>query len=320
MSEKRNFSRGIKDEQSLNLAKEFFSTGIGKDISEARFDGKKAFQVCIRDGYFNIYWNGCSVLKYAPNAKQNNHMIHYKYTSEVTNSKNPYLPLNLNNETDDFVLNGWSFRKNILEPAQKGDIPGFEKYIYSGIESSGEKTLKEKKYLSQYLSTEEPMVLDLEVAFTRDRHKEPSDSVKRQFVADRMDFARLKLNDDGQPTLQLVEAKLAKDKRLRAIDDPEIMHQIKRYKDFLEEEEDNIIRAYKCVADNYLELGLLDWSNKNREHLRAFIDQPKLDTRPYLLVLGTKDQMKGRNGICHWDRLKGFFDNKDPNLDMWAKE
>ena len=317
----KEFSRGIKNEKSLELAKKFFSSGIGKDISEARFEGKKAFQICIRDGYFNIYWNGCSVLKYAPNAKQNMYMIHHKYTSEDMKTKNFYIPLDLNNEKSDFVLNGWSFRKNVLEPAQKGDIPGFEKYIYAGIEKNGEMTFKEKKYLCHYLSTvkPEPMVLDLEVAFTRKRDNDTSDLNKRPFVADRMDFARLVLKS-GRPTLQLVEAKLASDKRLRAKDAPKIMEQMERYKGFLVDEKDNIISSYKRVADNYIKLNLLDWPEVNQEHLKTFIDQAELDPQPYLLVLGTEGEMKGQKGFCHLNRLKDLFRNKYPYPEMWSKK
>ncbi len=316
---KKNFKRGIEaNKKDFRAAEDFFSSPLGRSIVEAEHEGSRAFQICIRDGYFNIYWRGCSVLKYQPNATKFKFSIHHKYlransSCQDVGSKNPYIPLHYKDDSD-LVWGNWSFNDTVLNGIQKGMIPGFEKYV-----SQSDERPDEKSFLSQYIAEVRPLLLDLEVAFTRERKPEEMVEKSRQYVADRVDFARIVIKD-GKPVLQLVEAKLANDPRLRSKNEntPKIMRQMDCYHAFIEREKSQIEDSYQRVAENYLALNLLDWSSGNLEYLKDFAKDPTLDPHPYLLVLGTAGQMQGRGNTCHCKRLKSLLKDKGyPTPEMW---
>lgn len=73
------FSRGLRN-GSFDKVNRFFQSPVGRAIIDTQFEGQPAFQICLRDNYFNVYWRGCSVLKYSPIAPNNTFLIHPKYT------------------------------------------------------------------------------------------------------------------------------------------------------------------------------------------------------------------------------------------------
>lgn len=300
----KEFRRGLQG-NAINEIDTFFKSTIGQKIKNAKYDGHSVFQTCIRDNYINIYWKGCSVLKFKPNARTNKYEIHFKYvnedyTSRGVSTKKPYVCL-------DFVENdlldktfSWSFNKNIIAPLKNGKKTALYKYS---------KREKEKAELSEYIKIEKPFLLDLEVAFSREKFVEKSG--KNKPVADRIDMARLRIRN-RIPILQLVEVKRVSDSRLRSKENkPEIMEQMNNYQHFLNNESDRILKSYKTIAKNYIKLDLLEdmpfiERKSPKNILKLFSDCGELDTSPYLLILGKRQNLNGRHRN-HWDYLNEAF-------------
>ncbi len=294
----KDFKRGIDNENVLNKAKDFFLTGIGHEIVKCSSNGNPAFQIGIRDNYFNIYWNGCSVLKYSPNAHKNRYKIHQKYVRENCLDENvDYLSL-----SDELTSESWDFKSEIIAKAQKGNIPLMSGYVKG-----------EKEDLKNYILQEKPFLLDLEVAFTRKRNAEEKKNAKREYVANRIDMARIVL-ESGHPTLQLIEVKRSKDSRLRSENTPEIILQMERYQAFIVDEYEKIKKSYSKVAENLIDLGIAPHMSaiENRtaeEILREFAKAPRIDKKPYLLVIGDTKDLDGK--IDHWQKLEKLFTKYD---------
>jgi len=310
-----NFWRGI-DEKLQEETRNFWQSKIGQDIINCEKGGHKQFQVCVRNNYFNVYWRGCSVLKYQPNAIKHVHTIHHKYLKESGN--NTYI--NLIHENDDLVCSPdnkdltcleprWRFRDKILAHAKKGEIPVVVKYAGEDI--------AEKKSLANYLERAKPCWLDLEIAFSREKEKDKV--IKRTTVADRIDLAGIKMIN-GTPTLRFVEVKVVSDPRLRAIHDPEIFGQMIRYKKFIKEQtaitgnKSGLLKSYKTLAQNMLDLGLI---HNDIDLVRLFVQEGKIDDYPHLLIIGDKSDLEiGRHGN-HWKKLCEWanrYDFPEPTL------
>lgn len=287
----RLFRRGL-DAEVEKAAKGFFTSGIGKEIVEAKHGGRPAFQVCIRDNYLNVYWRGCSVLRYEPLPEQ--FTIHLKYVkgSQSEGKNDHYIPLAFSG--NDLLSGDWSFSREILEPACSGHIPCLAPYSDRQIE---------KRNLAAFIELEKPLLMDLEVAFARRNDRTEK---KRLFVADRIDMAELVIEGES-PMLRLVEVKLAADPRLRSEGEPEIMKQMGYYREFLRTQMSKILDSYLTVAQNYKALG---FTHLDGELLKRFIERPDLHPEPHLLILGTREELRGRKS-CHWTTLLELFKNAE---------
>jgi hypothetical protein len=295
------FWRGI-DDRLQEKVKQFWQGNVGHEIINCEYGDHKQFQVCIRNNYFNVYWRGCSVLKYQPNAHKHVYTIHHKYVD--TDAEKTYVDLKFSGNDLIYEDTNWSFKDNILNPANNGNIPIVDDY--SGDEKG------EKRSLSVYIDREEPCWLDLEIAFSR---KKESDEVeKRKIVADRIDLAEIVLKDDI-PTLKFVEVKIVSDSRLRARGNPEIFRQMERYKKFIEDQKKKkgkkagLLKSYKTVAQNLLDFGLVDGRD---DLVERFVEDGDIDDYPHLLIIGDISELeKGAYGnhwgkLCEWTQKEGF--------------
>jgi len=281
---KANFYRGLNPKAVAEVGKFLDSTEIGQ-----HFKGNTDFQICIREDYINIYFRGCSILNYDPlNGKFS---IHSKYLGKTDSEK--YVGLEL--KGGDLSVDGLSLLTIANNPAKY-----FDKYICG-----------EKSSLAEYLGRRSQNLVDLEVAFTR--KKGPTEKVnKREFVANRIDLAVI--TDDLK--LQLIEVKVDTDSRLRSENDgnQEILKQMGYYDKFITCEGPDIIKSYKTVAHNILELGLAHKVcspvASAEKLLSAFLSSGTLDPTPYLLVVDTGKNPIGRKGVNHWDRLLKQFDTR----------
>lgn len=296
----KEFKRGI-NEKFYDQVKEFWSSGIGKKIIDCEYTGNKQFHVCLRKNYFNVYWRGCSVLKYRPNAKKHVYTIHYKYIGIGKPLKDdPYVDLQYSSDDLKYPGKNWSFRENILIPAEKGKIECLSDYV------KGKKNKGEKYAISYYLEQKKPCLIDLEIAFTR--RKDKYETKKREMVADRIDLARIVMKDDI-PTLQFVEVKLVDDSRLRKKNgDSEIFNQMRRYKEeLIDKQKKHLLDSYKIVAKNMLDFGL---ARNEIEWFKLFIEKGRIDDQPYLILIGDISGLTtGKYGnhwekICQWDYPK----------------
>lgn len=188
-----------------------------------------------------------------------------------------------------------------MEPAGRGEIPIINEYAKG-----------EKGGIFDYQHSEQPFLLDLEVAFARKRSagELQGKAKSRENVADRIDMARLVLEGDTL-VLKLVEVKLDNNKDLRSESEPRIMGQMSRYKQFIETQGDAILDAYKTVADTYQRLGIcrqmpiLNGLQADAV-LKMFKEHGLLDPKPYLLILGSQESLLGKKD--HWRCLCERFD------------
>jgi len=143
----------------------------------------------------------------------------------------------------------------------------------------------------------------------------------REIVADRMDMARVVLNG-GTPVLQLVEVKLDTNNCLRSNTEPRILDQMERYQDFITRQGRAIMASYRSVADIYLRLGFFRRMPplaglQAHTALKTFMEQGELDQKPYLLVLGKKNNLVGR--MDHYKHLRDYFNQRGyPVPEFWS--
>jgi len=326
--EKHQFYRGlsgdIKDANSaLGKVSMFLKSPLGKFFLEKE-SGVYSYQICIRDNYINIYWNGCSVLKYRPLAKKNIYSVHYKYVigenlreenMAIDISNNPYVRFVATDNFEDLILENHpnlSYKNDVLDKV--------EEKIRDENHVRGE-----KQNLADYLKEERDdiFLLDLEVAFTRERKMdEKMDIAKRNkkdvnkvrnFVADRLDMAQLEAVGDRYK-LRLVEVKRVMDPRVRKSEgNPEVASQMAKYEDFVKTEKSNIVKSYKRMAENYKDLELHRMfpilKGKTPSYvLDKFIEYPGVFEQPHLLLIGPEAQitneLKGNQYRDHFEVLR----------------
>lgn len=286
------FKRGL-DQKWLDSVKIFLDSGPGRLM--AKFEDSKghSYQICIRDNYINTYWKGCSIVKYNPRARSNFYETHMKYLGHKSNS---YAKLEMRD--DDLRYKQVSLMKDILTDPDKAT----EGHVG-----------REKDASTDYIRDmkPEPFVLDLEIAFRRERDSGEMTEAGRKYVADRIDLAEIIILD-GKPLLRLVEIKLDSDSRIRAMNQrPEVLKQMKRYREFIQREKCAIRESYRTIAGNYVELDLshkfptLNGINA-KEILEDFSKSGEICDDPLLLVIGSKENMRAQKNVGisnHWDVL-----------------
>jgi len=289
------FRRGIKKgSKAYSLSKDFFSTSLGEQLLS-----NTQFKICIRNNYFNIYWNGCSILKYSPLARVHIYNIHHKYVGiKRPTPNNPYVDLSpkYNNDTlCDLIYGDWSFSKEILGTDRNGQMSSrVEEYIKGGSEDS------EKKNLSQYLKANNPCWLDLEVAFSRKSKNTKGEDI---FVADRIDLAVIEDTDTGKPVLKFIEVKMANDSRLKKKDNelPSVCEKMRIYKNsFIDDQRDSLFESYRVVAQNMIDFRL---ANDRMGLIERWIDGGVVAPYPYLLVLSAKNTLADH----HYDKIDAWM-------------
>ena len=294
------FSRGIQNgSKAYSLAKTFFSSPLGEQLRT-----NTNLNICVRKNYFNIYWNGCSVLRDSPLAKEHLYCIHHKYVVNYPPpEKNPYVDLTPRYEDDllcDLVYNDWSFSRNILGSDSNGQIcTEVEKHIKGKAEKA------EKKHISQYIEQEKPCWIDLEIAFSRRSQNKNGENI---VVADRIDLAVIDDTDNGKPVLKFIEFKMAGDSRLKKQRDelPSVCEKMRIYRDdFLSDQRDAVLRSYKLIAQNMLDFGI---TTDHTALFKKWIDEGSVDNSPYLIVLSAKDKLAVHHceKIYEWMKENGF--------------
>jgi hypothetical protein len=83
------------------------------------------------------------------------------------------------------------------------------------------------------------------------------------------------------------------------------MAQMGYYREFLTTKKPQILDSYLTIAQNYKVLGI---TQLDGEMLKRFIERPELHPEPHLLVLGTREELRGRKS-CHWTTLLELFKN-----------
>jgi len=283
------FARGL-NEPALESAAQFLSEGIGRDLL-----ARKDFQVFIRNNYIDFYWNGCRILSYKPLAAKNKYCVNSAYMLGL-NAQEAKKNISLKYSGDDLTYNDVSFRERILDDTKQCLGPWVKG---KGHDAEREKK-GEKELLYQYWeSNPQFCFLDVEIAF----------SVKSGVArprADRLDFAYL---EPESKKLVLVEAKVDTDSRLRSkAGIPPVVAKVKLYKQFLCDQEENLVHSYKRIIQNVLHLelasrfcpGLTQMDARHR--LETLVTDLSVQLTPRLLVFRSKKEWS-KNDMRHWTTL-----------------
>jgi hypothetical protein len=231
----------------------------------------------IRPGYLNVYAQGQSVFKIGSSTSSGVDRegkprveLHYKYLLK------PSLPAD--KEYVRFDGNEFYLGRKQLDPAKivQTEFTPSETVkelaaaarIYSGAEKQGVHEIAQRNH----------SVIDLEIAFTK-TDEEGNKSVPR------IDMAALH-EEDGKISVRFYEAKLASDTRLRqnSKGEPEIVGQMKKYDDFLKNNEEDIRDAYISVCRILVALGAT--VSPLVKKVRASPERLSVDTSAKLLVFG----------------------------------
>lgn len=184
--------------------------------------------IAIRDGYLNVYQNGCSLLKLTLDGERLVGETHYKYLLRADMAK-PYIPIHAG-------------MVKLPDPAtlfhaDLSDIPALKRAAaaYVGDEKAG----------VHRIVMGNPNVIDVEIAFGLEGNGTETPSTRR------IDFAALcPATDRGQ--LVFYEAKVFANKEIRAIDGnpPPVIGQIEGYRKLLAEHAPRLEHSYRAVCGN----------------------------------------------------------------------
>ena len=271
------FDRGLDDAFVELLNKEYDKDGWWRGL----VDDPQTF-FAIRNGYVNVYYRGCSLLRWdagAPTWK-----IHYKYLLRPE-IEAPYVNVGggkpiLPDDTKGFFI------ENIedLKLIKKAVAP------YAGREKTGVHEI--------ILANEN--ILDVEVASDHDR----------------IDFVALQKTDRGID-LVFFEAKHFSDSRLRGEvgKQPEVVEQVERYRCMLREEREAIRDSYWRVCKNLTELrGLAELYPKRHAMMKDVVVRQQslfINENPRLIVFGfDQDQKDGSVWKPHRQKLQEAIGKK----------
>ena len=215
--------------------------------------GNSRLFLAIRDEYINIYYCGMSVLRISKNSNQLKAFSHVKFLVDPDGS--PY-----------FEFNKDGFGIQPSTPIIFDLNSGMNRVINNAAQFASE----EKRGVHNIILSSNT-VLDIEICVPGKREN-------------RMDIAAIEQSNGGHK-LVFYEAKAFNNQELRASGNklPPVVEQISRYRNMLNDRQDEILAAYQTQIENLVALEGLPAARK--QHLRD-VGPLKLDTTPRLLVFG----------------------------------
>ena len=286
-----NFKRGLSADMVESLNEEYERDGWWT----ALVDDPQLF-IAIRNEYLNVYWKGNSLLKLFLENGRLVGQVHYKYMLRPEINGNPYLrieggKLHSANPADLF-LSDLSCVASLKRAAD----------VYTGEEKAG----VHKIVMSNH------NIIDVEIAFGTENEQSGAR------VAQRIDFAALQLESHG-PELTFYEAKMFNNPELRGKGDanPKVLTQLKKYKDFLQNCESEVIDSYRKTCGNLVSLSGVKEKFSSMNSLLTDIASGALtlsiDPDVRLAVFGyDRDQGNGKIWEPHCDKLKHGLKNLCP--------
>lgn len=248
-------------------------------------DDKEIF-LAVRKQYVNFYYRGCSLLRLNCLNGAMVGQIHYKYLLSPDYPEDSYVKLQngrfkLPHDGREMFLRNF----DCIDALKRAAKP------YAGAEKAGVHNIVHAN----------PNVLDVEIAFETDGTGEAGASALR------VDFAAIR-----DTTIVLYEAKRFDDhKALRTGNDrdPNVVEQIRTYRDLLEANRDAIVTSYRLVCRNLLSLRGVAERHPERHAMLGDIANGsrrlELDPHPWLAVFGyDADQRSGKNWRRHREKLR----------------
>ena len=245
--------------------------------------------LAVRDGYVNIYYLGCSLLKLKPGPRDVFGEVHYKYLLRPRLTTSGYVTV-VHGRPVSLAAVDKLFTQSLGETGaiKRSARP------YAGIEKAGVHDV----VLANW------NVVDVEVAFSAGSDDESEKS------APRVDFAVLQRRH-RHVEIVFFEAKDFTNSELRAkgVADPKVFGQIETYGGLLRERHDEVVASYRRVCENLLNLrGLCKRHPQRHELLKGIVDGStplKVNTEPRLVVFGfDADQSAGKVWKRHRDKLR----------------
>ncbi len=216
----------------------------------------------IRDNYINVYRRGCSLFKIGRDGKNGplKFSTHPKYLIDPDLS-NP-VPLRLES-------GGWEFKVKEITPLIEqyegsktlGKMKRAAKYYAGG----------EKKGVHAVICDLENNVIDTEITFD---HEEQD----QQKTTQRIDIACFE-EVESSIRLRFWEAKLYGNGEIWRSKD-NVVDQVTRYRDKLQERRDDVLESYHLVASNLVEIA--KWSDGHRK-LGGLVEEVAEKKRPIVL-------------------------------------
>ena len=217
-----------------------------------------------KDNNINVYFQGGSVVKlhYCSKHKKIQAFTHRKY---LYGNGTGYAECSLDNDLETIINN----------------IPN----MYSGKKGYEKENLSEKYIQSQYIINYHSNYIDSEFAY------------KDNLFDIRVDLIKC-INGE----LQFVELKTIDDNRMlkRNDDNPEVVEQVKAYKEFIQKYKEEIIEYYKKIWTIKKELGLITPEKR----------PSSLAEKPLLLIFNRWTKSTSRRDE-HTSRMEEILKNKD---------
>ena len=250
--------------------------------------------VAIRHNYLNVYYRGCSLARISLDGGEIVAETHYKYLLKPL-LKRPYVRA-LGGE---FQLSDcWPTGFDEVFTSELADLSALKSAakVYAG---------EEKKFVAKVIESH-PNVIDVEVALTKDAEEATDADPGTGASAKRIDIVALRW-EGSQPVLDFYEAKLFRNKEIRAHGDAKVIDQIKTYESLLAQYAGNIQSGFQRACENVAELHRFP---KGRVALAKRVLAVKVavsvNFQPILIVCGfDKDQRDGPVWTAHREKLIG---------------
>ena len=282
------FDRGLDDAFVELLNKEYDKDGWWRGLID---DGELFF--AIRGGYINVYYRGCSLLRWDAGGPA--WKVHYKYLirPDIEKSSITYVDVDGGKPRFPQDMTGY-FIEDIADCGRlkKAAEP------YAGVEKKGVHNV--------ILANKN--ILDVEIAQGKDR----------------IDLVALQETNRGID-LVFFEAKHFANKELRAKGKPKVVKQVKRYSNMLRRNRETIRDSYWRVCKNLTDLpGLAELNPKRHAMMKRIVNGSKelfVDENPRLIVFGfDRDQRNGSYWEPHLQKLEDAVGEKRVLLKGDSKE
>ena len=280
------FNRGLNDDFIEALDDEYRKDGWWR----ALMDDKELF-VAIRNNRVNVYYRGCSLAEVWMEAGTVVGRVHYKYLLRPS-IDTPYVGL-----ADQAYRLPIEARQLFVEspPSCAAEVRALKAAArpYAGGEKTG----------IQRIIDSNPNIMDVEIAFGMPGTKETDPS------APRVDFAALRVSDDGGELVFYEAKRFANHTALRAKNGkslPKVVEQIDLYSQVLRDNRAKVVESYGQVCSNLLRLrGMRERHWERHGMLQRIAGKPlSIDPGAKLVVFGfDADQRDGSVWKPHRKRL-----------------
>lgn len=271
----KEFKRGISNEKFINALDELYKDK--RSFWHMMINDIELF-IAIRNEYLNVYYKGQSICR-----------LYYKNIIRGATHRK-YLGIN---------EPGYIYSENGKFLDEKSTVNSLSE-INQLKENINKYVGKEKDKSYTEIISNEKCILDVEIAFVR--HKVVKPAKKSEYEISSIDYLALEFDRNDEPVLVFYEAKHFTNSEIRSRSEPKVIEQIKRYIQALRDHNDEIIRSYKLVIKNLLDLHILEKRNYKGTDIQ--MKYLRIDPEPRLIIFGDYQNSVNDN---HIQKLHDFF-------------